>query len=54
MMLMLLMMAVSEILECDGHTTELECIKDRNAVEVWVNGDLVFKCDMRELEFGID
>ena len=47
-------MTLSEVLQCDGHTTKLECIDDRNEVEVWVNGELVFRCDIRELEYGID
>lgn len=42
------------MLERDSHTTELEQIKDRNVVEVWVKGELVFSCDIRKLDYGGD
>ena len=46
-------MTISAVLQRDGHTTELQCIDDRNEVEVWVNGELVFRCDITELEYGM-
>ncbi|KAK7112708.1 UPF0728 protein-like [Littorina saxatilis] len=45
---------MQKVLHEAGHTTKLECIKDRNQVEIWVNGELVFKCDITELEYGGD
>ncbi|PVD38657.1 hypothetical protein C0Q70_01275 [Pomacea canaliculata] len=42
------------ILQRGGHTTTLHCINDRNVVELWVNGELVFQCDIRDLEYGGD
>ncbi|XP_076446437.1 UPF0728 protein-like [Babylonia areolata] len=45
---------MQKILQCDGHRTELQCIKDWNVVELWVNGELVFNCDIRQLEYGGD
>ena len=46
-------MTISAVLQRDGHTTKLQCIDDRNEVEVWVNGELVFRCDITELEYGM-
>lgn len=40
------------ILQRGGHTPTLHCINDRNVVELWVNGELVFQCDIRDLEYG--
>merc|ERR1712087_501487 len=45
---------MQNVLQGAGHKTQLECIKDRNQVEVWVNGELVFKCDIRDLDYGGD
>ncbi|KAL8624234.1 hypothetical protein ACOMHN_027540 [Nucella lapillus] len=45
---------MQKILQSDGHQTELVCIMDWNVVEVWVNGEMIFKCDIRELEYGGD
>ena len=42
----------SAVLGNDGHTVDLVQIKDRNAVELWVNGELIFKCDIRDLDYG--
>lgn len=36
----------------DGHTVEFEEIDDWNVAEIWVNGQCVFKCDIRELDYG--
>lgn len=36
----------------DGHSVEFEEIDDWNIVEIWVNGECVFKCDIRELDYG--
>ncbi|XP_061191211.1 UPF0728 protein-like isoform X2 [Saccostrea cucullata] len=38
----------------DGHSVEFEEIEDWNMVEIWVNGECVFKCDIRELDYGGD
>ena len=40
------------ILEKDGHKVALVQINDRNAVELWVNGELVFQCSIVELDYG--
>merc|ERR1711963_1031259 len=45
---------LQKVLQGEGHSTTLETIKDRNQVEIWVNGELVFKCDIRDLEYGGD
>nr|KAG5714868.1 hypothetical protein BaRGS_000356 [Batillaria attramentaria] len=42
------------VLKGAGHTVKLTCIKDWNVVEAWVNGELVFKCDIRKLDYGGD
>lgn len=31
---------------------EFEEIEDWNMVEIWVNGQCVFKCDIRDLDYG--
>jgi len=42
----------SAVLTKDGHTVEFQKTDDRNAVELMVNGELVFKCDITELDYG--
>ena len=36
----------------DGHQIILEQIEDWNLVELVVNEETVFQCDIQELEFG--
>lgn len=43
---------ISELLKSNGHQVELSEILDRDAVELWVKGELVFKCKIADLEFG--
>ncbi|KAG5831157.1 UPF0728 protein C10orf53 homolog [Anguilla rostrata] len=38
----------------DGHRCVLEKIQDWNKVELVVNGECVFACNIRDLEFGGD
>ena len=40
------------ILSKDGHELHLEEIDDWNVVQLRVNGEIVFKCDIRQLDFG--
>ena len=40
------------MLSKDGHTVELQKIEDWNVVELIVNGELVYKCDINELDYG--
>ncbi|KAL4239834.1 hypothetical protein ACF0H5_000636 [Mactra antiquata] len=42
------------ILTKDGHNVSLVKIEDRNAVELLVNGESIFKCDITELDYGSD
>ncbi|KAM5140459.1 UPF0728 protein C10orf53 homolog [Mantella aurantiaca] len=42
------------VLTADGHSIVLEEIPDRNAVELIVNGETVFQCNINELDFGGD
>ncbi len=42
----------SAVLKQDGHTVELVKINDRNAVELYVNGELIFSCDINDLDYG--
>ncbi|XP_052786254.1 UPF0728 protein-like [Mya arenaria] len=42
------------ILTKDGHTVEFVKVEDRNAVELCVNGETVFTCDINELDYGSD
>eukprot|EP00079_Xenopus_tropicalis_P016771 XP_004916018.1 PREDICTED: UPF0728 protein C10orf53 homolog isoform X1 [Xenopus tropicalis] len=39
------------VLVSDGHQVILEEILDRNTVELIVNGELVFRCNIKELDF---
>ena len=43
---------VAGLLEGDGHSVQLVRITDRNAVELWVNGEQVFTCSILQLDFG--
>ncbi|XP_014771662.1 UPF0728 protein [Octopus bimaculoides] len=45
---------LQNVLRKSGHTVELREILDWNAVQVWVNGELVFKCNIQDLDFGGD
>uniref|UniRef100_A0A2K6U9M4 Uncharacterized protein n=1 Tax=Saimiri boliviensis boliviensis TaxID=39432 RepID=A0A2K6U9M4_SAIBB len=40
------------VLAKDGHKVILEKIEDWNVVELMVNEDVVFHCDIKDLEFG--
>ncbi|XP_077113311.1 UPF0728 protein C10orf53 homolog [Ranitomeya variabilis] len=42
------------VLACDGHKVFLEEIPDRDTVELMVNGEIVFHCNIKELDFGGD
>ncbi|XP_070697628.1 UPF0728 protein C10orf53 homolog [Pempheris klunzingeri] len=37
-----------------GHQCVLEETRERNKVELVVNGEVVFNCDVKQLEFGGD
>ena len=43
---------ISDVLTNDGHTVELRKIPYWNFVELQVNGEKVFKCDIRDLDYG--
>lgn len=40
------------LLKENGHTVDLEPSDDWHDVVVVVNGETVYKCDIRKLEFG--
>ncbi|XP_049646720.1 UPF0728 protein C10orf53 homolog [Suncus etruscus] len=42
------------VLTEDGHQITLEEVEDQNIVELLVNGEVVFHCNIQELEFGGD
>ncbi|XP_072280123.1 UPF0728 protein C10orf53 homolog [Pyxicephalus adspersus] len=42
------------VLASDGHSVVLEEISDRNVVELVVNGETVFQCNIKEFDFGGD
>ncbi|KAB0349746.1 UPF0728 protein C10orf53 homolog [Muntiacus reevesi] len=42
------------VLAEDGHQVLLEKIEDWNVVELMVNGEVVFRCNIKDLEFGGD
>ncbi|KAF6316936.1 hypothetical protein mRhiFer1_001655 [Rhinolophus ferrumequinum] len=42
------------VLAEDGHKVILEKIEDWNVVELKVNEDVVFQCNIQDLEFGGD
>ena len=52
-MLLVVTIPFSVVLQGEGHTTELTQIRDWNVVELYVNGELVFECDIRNLEYGM-
>ncbi|XP_073337448.1 UPF0728 protein C10orf53 homolog [Pagrus major] len=41
-------------LRARGHHCVLEETRERNAVELVVNGEVVFSCDIKQLQFGGD
>lgn len=43
---------LTAVLASDGHSVVLEEIPDRNAVELVVNGETVFQCNIKDLDFG--
>ncbi|XP_072165009.1 UPF0728 protein-like [Diadema setosum] len=43
-----------DLLTANGHTVELEEIKDWHSVVLIVNGESVYQCDIRELDYGGD
>ncbi|GAB1602370.1 UPF0728 protein-like [Argonauta hians] len=45
---------LQNVLTHNGHTVELLEIEDFDAVQIWVNGEMVFKCQIQELNFGGD
>ncbi|XP_055986500.1 UPF0728 protein C10orf53 homolog [Sorex fumeus] len=42
------------VLEEDGHFVTLEKVDYWNVVELVVNGEVVFECNIKDLEFGGD
>ncbi|XP_002718387.1 UPF0728 protein C10orf53 homolog isoform X2 [Oryctolagus cuniculus] len=42
------------VLKKDGHEVVLEKIEDWDVVELVVNGEVVFHCNIKDLEFGGD
>ncbi|XP_037661326.1 UPF0728 protein C10orf53 homolog [Choloepus didactylus] len=42
------------VLTRDGHEVILEKIDDWDVVELMVNGEVVFRCNIKDLEFGGD
>ncbi|XP_075071345.1 UPF0728 protein C10orf53 homolog [Mixophyes fleayi] len=42
------------VLASDGHSVILEEISDRDIVELTVNGETVFNCNIKDLDFGGD
>ncbi|KAM3913813.1 UPF0728 protein C10orf53 homolog [Leptodactylus fuscus] len=42
------------VLRSNGHKVVFEEILDRDTVELIVNGETVFQCNMKELDFGGD
>ena len=36
----------------DGHSVKTEETNDWNIVEIWVNGERVYNCDIRKLDYG--
>ncbi|XP_031217510.1 UPF0728 protein C10orf53 homolog isoform X4 [Mastomys coucha] len=45
---------MAAVLTKDGHQIILEQIEDWNLVELVVNEETVFQCDIQDLEFGGD
>ena len=46
------MYLIAAVLLKDGHTVEYEEMEDWNKVELWVNEQRVFECDIRKLDYG--
>uniref|UniRef100_A0A5F9C6Q5 Uncharacterized protein n=1 Tax=Oryctolagus cuniculus TaxID=9986 RepID=A0A5F9C6Q5_RABIT len=46
--------ATAAVLKKDGHEVVLEKIEDWDVVELVVNGEVVFHCNIKDLEFGGD
>ncbi|XP_001926306.1 UPF0728 protein C10orf53 homolog [Phacochoerus africanus] len=42
------------VLAEDGHQVIVEKIEDWNVVELMVNGEIIFHCNIKDLEFGGD
>ncbi|KAM4636813.1 UPF0728 protein C10orf53 homolog [Discoglossus pictus] len=42
------------VLTSDGHKVVFEEIMDRNTVELIVNGENIFQCNIKDLDFGGD
>ena len=40
------------VLEKDGHSVNYQQISDWNTVEIYVNGEQVFKCDIQDLDYS--
>uniref|UniRef100_A0A8B9QRQ5 Uncharacterized protein n=1 Tax=Apteryx owenii TaxID=8824 RepID=A0A8B9QRQ5_APTOW len=49
-----LLCSFAAVLEADGHELTLEEIPDWNTVEIIVNGETVFRCNISDLDFGGD
>ncbi|CAN0164393.1 unnamed protein product [Bubo scandiacus] len=49
-----LMFQLFSVLQADGHQLILEEIPDWNAVELVINVETVFHCNINDLDFGID
>lgn len=43
---------IAAILSRAGNTVDLLPFKDWNIVELWVNGEKIFNCDIRNLDYG--
>ncbi|XP_067937512.1 UPF0728 protein-like [Watersipora subatra] len=42
------------LLKSNGHKVDLNEMADRNSVQLWVKGELVYQCSITDLEFGGD
>ena len=47
-----MVLKLSAVLTKYGHKVNLETIDDWNRVEISVNGETVFTCDIRDLDYG--
>lgn len=45
---------LQSVLKEAGHSVSLVETNDRNIIELWVHGEMVFKCLLQELDFGGD
>lgn len=43
---------MQKLFKSKGHKVDLHEISDRNSVELWVKGELIYKCSIKSLEFG--